>query len=452
MSHQPALLLLAVVAIALGLASLAGCDTDRVPLPPNVVFILTDDHRHDALGCAGHPWIRTPNLDRLADEGIRFTSAFVTTSLCSPSRASFLTGLYAHRHGVTRNEHADLSRSLPTIAQLLQNAGYETAFIGKWHMARWSTPRQGFDHWVSFNRQGDYLKNTLNVDGRWVLSERYVTDELTDRALAFLDHERDRPFLLILSHKAVHAPFLPAPRDTGLYTDATIAPVTTPPGGTAGKPDWGSRRPDFDQVSFQREYARTLAAVDTSVGRILDRLDELGLLDETVVLYAGDNGFLSGEHGGLVDKRAAYEPSIRIPLLMRYPPRVPRGRVCEELVLNIDLAPTVVELAGLAVPAGMQGASWLPLLAGAPGRHAILYEYFAEEGPVPTTLAVRTRDWKLITFPLDPGLPEELYDLQADPDEHRNLAADPAHAKTLANLRAELVSLQEETDFTMIHH
>jgi len=417
---------------------------------PNIVFILTDDHRHDALGCSGHPFLQTPNLDRLATEGVRFTNAFVTTSLCSPSRASFLTGCYAHTHGVTANEQQDPPPELPTFPALLQTAGYETAFVGKWHQARWSSPRPGFDHWGSFSGQGDYRRNTLNVDGEFILSERYLTDELTDYAVRFLRRERDRPFLLCLSHKAAHEPFLPAARHAGLYAGAPLGSREDPRDRLADKPDWGGRQAAAGRTEQLRDYFRTLAAVDESTGSILAALAAEGQLDDTVLVYAGDNGFHHGEHGGLWDKRTAYEDSLRIPVLMRYPGLVRAGTTCGEMILNVDLAPTLLELAGLAAPVAMQGRSWLGPLAGGPGRESFLYEYRPGTGPVtagqvPAILAVRTRDWKYIHYPDLAGLNEELYDLQQDPGELFNLAPAPEHAADLDRLRAELKRLREET-------
>lgn len=431
-SRREFLKLMGVGALAVSCRGLTGCAGERPR--PNLVVVLADDHRHDMMGCAGHPWLKTPELDRLADDGVRFTDAFVTTSLCSPSRASFLTGAYAHMHGVVANATSDPDPGLPTYPELLHDAGYETAFVGKWHMARWSTPRAGFDHWVSFNGQGDYERNTLNVNGSWELSERYLTDELTDRALAFVDRPREKPFLLVLSHKAVHAPCRPASRHASLYDGVAVEP--------AGLDD---PRLERERARYMSEYARTLAAVDEGLGRLRNRLDELGLTRDTAVVYAGDNGYFMGEHGGLWDKRAAYEESIRVPLLMSYPRAVPSGAINKAMVLNLDLAPTLLALAGIAPPPAMQGTSWLPQFDGAPGREEFLYEYFEERGDVPTTFAVRTRDWKLIVYPENTGSTTEMYDLREDPGETMNLADDQDHADMRARLTAALARLSEET-------
>ena len=301
--------------------------------PKNVIFVLVDDLRYDALGYMGHPWIETPHLDALAKGGVQMRNAFVTTALCSPSRASILTGQYAHRHRVVDNINPAPPGTI-FFPQYLQQAGYDTAFIGKWHMGGASdAPQPGFDRWVSFRGQGTYLpdKNGLNVDGKAVPQRGYITDELTDYALDWLKQRRaDRPFFLYLSHKAVHSDFTPADRHKGRYTDKPFtAPKTMAdtPENYAGKPMWvRNQRNSFHGVDFPyhsaldiadyyRRYAETLLAVDDSVGRVMALLRDRGLLDSTIVMFMGDNGFAFGEHG-LIDKRTAYEASMRVPLLM----------------------------------------------------------------------------------------------------------------------------------------
>jgi len=231
--------------VGLGVASLAmpGCvvGSERAARRANIVFILTDDQRYDVMSCAGHPWLKTPNMDRLAKEGVLFQNAFVTTSLCSPSRASFLTGCYAHTHEVFMNNGKYPNPSIPTFPQLLRKAGYQTAFIGKWHMGRPDSPRSGFDHWVSFSGQGRYDKNKLIVDGKTVRSEVYITDELTNYAVRFLKSKHNKPFMLYLSHKAVHAPFKPAKRHENLYSDIEIKSQHNPSDNLATKPEWGRK-------------------------------------------------------------------------------------------------------------------------------------------------------------------------------------------------------------------
>ncbi|MCH7557437.1 MAG: sulfatase [Planctomycetes bacterium] len=439
--------------VGLGAASLSipGCVVggERAARRPNIIFILTDDQRYDAMSCAGHPWLKTPNMDRLAEEGVLFNNAFVTTSLCSPSRASFLTGCYAHTHEVFMNNGRDPNPSIPTFPQLLRKAGYQTAFIGKWHMARTNSPQPGFDHWVSFSGQGRYDKNKLNVDGEIVQSEVYITDELTNYAVRFLRRKHDRPFMLYLSHKAVHAPFKPAERHENLYSDIEIKSQHNPNDNLAAKPEWG-RKMDKNWKSQIRDYMRSLVAVDESLGRVLETLEAENILDDTAIVFAGDNGYFHGEHGGMWDKRAAYEPSIRIPLLMRYPPLARPGARCDAMVLNIDLAPTLLELAGVGVPGTMQGQSWLGVIKGRPGRESFLYEYFQEvdrKYKRPTVLAVRTKQWKYVTYPLAGKLTDELYDMKNDPQELNNLIGNAGCADVVEQMKKELERLKRKTNF-----
>ena len=424
-------------------------NTGALKNKPNIIFILTDDQRHDAMSCAGHPWLKTPNMDRLAKEGVLFRNAFVTTSLCSPSRGSFLTGCYAHTHEVFRNTGKDPNPSYLTFPQILQKSGYETAFIGKWHMSKEDSPRTGYEHWVSFSGQGRYGNNKLNVDGQTVRSETYVTDELTNYAVRFLKKEHNKPFMLYLSHKAVHAPFTPAKRHANLYSDVEIKSRHNPKDNLKTKAKWG-RKMDKNWKSQILNYYRSLVAVDESIGRVYKTLEQTGVLDNTVIIFAGDNGYFHGEHGGMWDKRAAYEPSMRIPMIMRYPYLVSSATVCEEMVLNIDLAPTILELAGISIPGSMQGQSWLSVLKGRPGRKSFLYEYFQETDrryKRPTVIAVRTKQWKYVTYPLDDSLTGELYNLRIDPEELNNLFGNPGHADITEQMKNELAQLKNKTGF-----
>jgi len=295
----------------------------------NVIFILTDDQRYDAFGFL-HPqtWLKTPNMDRLAREGSYLKNAFVTTALCSPSRASILTGVYAHRHGIVDNNTA-IPAGTRFFPQLLRNAGYKTAFIGKWHMGNGGDePQPGFDKWVSFRGQGSYLpeKNGLNVDGKHIPQKGYITDELTDYALDWLKTiPSDQPYFLYLSHKAVHADFVPAERHKGVYANEKFQPPKTmDESGPAAqhRPMWVQNQrnswhgvdfpyhSDLDISEYYKRYAETLLGVDDSVGRVLEALQQRGQLDSTLIIYMGDNGFAFGEHG-LIDKRTAYEESMR---------------------------------------------------------------------------------------------------------------------------------------------
>jgi N-acetylglucosamine-6-sulfatase len=432
--------------------------------PRNVIFILTDDQRYDALGfLRGQPFLETPNLDALARRGVHLPNAFVTTALCSPSRASILTGWYAHRHRVVDND-SPVPPGLVFFPQYLQRAGYETAFVGKWHMGgHIDDPQPGFDHWVSFKGQGSYLPNKdgMNVNGQRVPQKGYMTDELNGYALDWLKGRRgDRPFMLYLSHKAVHAEFIPAERHRGHYADKRfVPPLTMNPENVRGAPMWvRNQRNSWHGVDFPyhsslniaeyyKRYAETLLAVDEGVGQIVELLKERGMLDSTLIFLMGDNGFAFGEHG-LIDKRTAYEESMRVPLLMQCPELFRGGTVVKEVVANIDIAPTILEAAGLKAPDDMDGQSFLPLAEGkqTPWRDHLLYEYYWEWAfpQTPTIFALRGDRYKYIHYY---GLWDinELYDIQADPKEARNLISSPEHQEVVKQLRRQMFELLERT-------
>lgn len=434
--------------------------------PHNIVFILADDHRYDAMSFMGHPFLKTPRMDQLASEGVHVKNAFVTTALCSPSRASILTGLYAHRHRVVDNNYPVPPGTI-FFPQYLQKVGYQTAFVGKWHMGGASDdPQPGFDHWVSFRGQGTYLpsRNGLNVNGKRVPQKGYITDELTDYAIEWLQgREKEAPFFLYLSHKAVHADFVPAERHKGMYQDVNVVPPETEANteeNYAGKPMWlKDQRNSWHGVDFPyhstldvreyyKRYCETLLAVDDSIGRVLDYLKENDLLESTAIIYMGDNGFLFGEHG-LIDKRVAYEESMRVPMMMFAPGLLPAGTVVEKPVANIDVAPTILELAGLRQPEHMDGNSFLGLARqkDVPWRDFVLYEYYWEKNfpHTPTMHAVRTGQFKYIHYY---GIwdTDELYDLNQDPKEQKNLIRDPRYKAELANLKKMLFAELERTD------
>lgn len=427
--------------MSLLLIALCGVAPAQSPTPRNVVFILTDDQRFDALGCMGHPFLETPHLDQMAKEGTLFERAYVTTALCSPSRASILTSRYAHQHGVLDNITV-LPDTLPTYPKLMRDAGYETAFIGKWHMGGESAaPQPGFDRWVSFRGQGVYYNPVLNVDGNESKHDGYVTDLLTDFAEEFIARDRDKPFALFLAHKAVHAEFAPAERHKGCYADKQYphpASMADTEENYAGKPAWVraqreswhgvdgmyDKKVDFDQ--FARDYAETMRAVDDSVGRVIAALRAKGLDKDTLVVFTSDNGFQFGEHG-LIDKRTMYEASIRVPLLVWCPGVVAAGARRSELITNLDYAPTFLEMAGIPAPKEFMGHSFWKLLQGGqvPWRDAFLYEYFWERSfpQTPTVLGVHAGDAKLMQYH---GIWDryEMYNLAVDPDEQKNLLAD----------------------------
>lgn len=457
-------------------------DTPDRPIgpPPNVVVIVVDDLRWDEFGAAGHPYLQTPAIDRLAAEGVWFTNAFHAVSLCSPNRATLLTGQYASRHGIIDNLARDLaSHHLRTFPQALQARGYETAFVGKWHMGNDPTPRPGFDYWAALPGQGRTVDPELFEDGRLHVVPGYVTDVLTDRAVAFLQRKHERPFLLYLAHKAIHpdarqlndgsidrahpSVYIPAPRHRGRYEGETLARrpnAGPPPGDLEGKPALRRALATRDAPENARAYgaeldrgtseetirrrAEMLLAVDEGLGRILEVLSATGQLDHTMIVFTSDNGYFFGEHGLSIERRMPYEESIRNALLIRYPPLASGGSRVPQLVSSVDLAPTVLDVAGAPADAQIQGRSLVPLLRGdARGwRDAALVEFYTNEQPMPWLLdmdyrAVRTARHKYIQWTQHPD-EDELYDLEADPYEITNLARDPAAAALRRQLREQL--------------
>ncbi len=440
--------------------------------PLNVVFILSDDHRYDFMGFTGKvPFLKTPAMDRMAQEGTHIQNAFVTTSLCSPSRASILTGQLSHRHQVIDNQSlvSDTSTFFP---QYLQQAGYETSFFGKWHMGEHhADPRKGFDHWVSFKGQGAYYNPTLNINGeeKEYRDSTYITDLLTDLAKEWLTERKKetKPFFLYLSHKGVHADFKPAQRHLKNYEavspryPATMFPEKADPEdyNYEDVPDWVKKQRNswhgvdymyHGQISFEdfyKRYNETLLSVDESIGEVIEFLEQNDMLENTLVFYMGDNGFSFGEHG-LIDKRHAYEESIRVPLLVYGAGNLLAKDSVSQLIQNIDIGPTILELAGLKAPASMDGYSFLPLLKGEnpEWRDRIYYEYFWERPfpQTPTVHAVRTDKYKFIRYY---GIWDvnELYDLETDPLEMNNLIRSPEHQETARELRTDLFDWLERT-------
>ncbi len=423
------------------------------PRKPNMLFMYTDDQRYDALSVVQQeqgergrfPWLRTPHLDRIAAEGVRFRNAFVVNSLCSPSRASFLTGCYGHVNGVVNN-HTPFPENNVTHASRLRQAGYVTGYVGKWHMGPQSGQRPGFDYSASFVGQGKYFNCPFEVNGQATPTEGWVDDVATDYAEGFIRDHRTQPFLLVLGFKTCHGPFEPPPRHADTYADqqARAVPNLAVPaiyrrGGSGGNPTAADAPVPPEVVKTNLGMFRGITAIDDNVGRLLKLLDELQLADDTLVVFASDNGYYLGEHG-LGDKRSAYEESLRIPLLVRYPRLGAPGRVVDQLALNIDLAPTLLDFAGVSVPREMHGRSWRPLLEGrtpADWRRSFFYCYFYERNyAIPMVTAVRTETAKLIKYP---GHDEwtEVFDLQNDPFELQNLAHDSASAALRSVLQAE---------------
>ncbi len=450
---------------------------------PNIIVIVVDDLRWDELGMAGHPFLETPQVDRLATEGVWFSNAFHAVPLCSPNRASILTGQYPSRHGIIDNvARARASHRLETFPQDLQGAGYETAYFGKWHMGNDPTPRPGFDQWVAIPGQGRTIDPDLYEDGQIHTVEGYITDVLTDRAIAFIEQERERPFFLYIGHKAIHPDavqlddgsvdlsvprgYVPAPRHLGQYEEgifprrpnniSSLDELADRPAlqrALARKhsaemiEDFGEDELDLGSSDETiRRRAEMMLAVDEGLGRILDTLDSLGIGDETFILFTSDNGFFYGEHGLSLERRLPYEESIRTPMVVRYPPLVAAGTRIDDLVVSVDIAPTAIDLAGAPIPDRVQGRSLLPLLAGIRGdwRQAVLIEFYTYENPFPWLVdmdyrAIRTHRYKYIHWMQHPE-ENELYDLVEDPYEMSNIIGDPAHQEILRGLREQMAT------------
>jgi len=448
---------------------------------PNIIVIVVDDLRWDELGITGHPYIETPNIDRLGLEGARFLNAFHAVPLCSPNRASILTGQYPSRHGIIDNVARNrMSHRLETFPRALQDGGYESAFFGKWHMGNDPTPRPGFDEWTAIPGQGRTVDPELFEDGRIHTVEGYITDILTDRAISFIERPRDRPFFIYIGHKAVHPDaiqlddgsvdlsrpreFVPAPRHAGRYEGKQFGRRTN----FAGSPEDLVSKPalqralrnkhseemlgmfseeELDPNASEptiRRRAEMMLAVDESVGRIVETLSRAGILDDTLILFTSDNGYFYGEHALTIERRLPYEESIRAPLLIRYPALTAAGSEIEELVVSIDIAPTVLEVAGLPVGDQIQGRSLVPQLRGmgADWRRVVLIEFFTYENPFPWLVdmdyrAIRTDRYKYIHWMQHPD-ENELYDLSVDPFEIRNLIDEPRMARVVADLRNEM--------------
>jgi arylsulfatase A-like enzyme len=424
--------------------------------PPDLVVLMTDDQRADAMSCAGNTVLKTPNMDRLAKEGVRFRNGFVTNALCAPSRATLLTGLYSHANGVIDNNNRSIPASIPLVSEMLRKAGYEVAFCGKSHIGGALRDRP-WDHYFGYKGQGDYLKPVIaeGTDGKDLPRDGYMDDVVTDNAVAWLKQKHDKPVCLFLFFKAPHRSWIRAPRHKDLFADAVI------PKPASWDDDRNLKSAAFakaDNVigtakdvpsldAFLKDYYATLTAVDENVGKVLGALKDTGRLDETAILYTSDNGFFAGEWKAY-DKRFMHEPSIRVPFLLRYPKLARAGAESDAMVLNVDIAPTLLDLAGQPVPKSMHGRSLLPLLAGKEDdwREDWLYEYFEFPGPhsVRKQRGVRTKQYKLIHYYEAPE-EFELYDLKADPDERTNLYGKPESAELARRLKARLAELLKET-------
>ena len=476
---RPVVLIFSLMFVFTGCAWRGARPHANAPRRPNVVFILTDDMRWDAMSIAGNPHVQTPNLDRLAAEGVYFRNAFCTTSLCSPSRATILSGLYAHRHGVSNN-FTEYPNDLPSFPRQLQAAGYKTAYIGKYHMGEENDDkRPGFDHFVTHKGQGKYFDTEFNFNGQ----ERrvvpgYYTTVVTDMAIDWLkERKTGEPFLLMLGHKATHSFYYPEPKYEHAFDHVDVQYPRTA-FMLEDNPSWFKDRLDTwhgiygplfdyrknfpdrspqavkDFAAMTRAYWGTVLSVDDSVGRVYQALKELGQLDNTLFIFTTDNGLLNGEHG-MIDKRTMHEASIRLPLIVRYPgltaPEKPR--VVHEMVLTTDFAPTILDICGAEPLPNVHGRSWKSLAQGhsAGWRRSWFYEYnYEKQFPyTPNVRGVRTDEWKFIRYPHGDGGPDrhlpELYNLKTDPQESRNLIGDPKYASTIRRLSRELERLIAQT-------
>ena len=461
---------------------------------PNILFIMSDDHAAHAISAYGSRVNQTPNIDRLAREGMRLDNVFVTNSICTPSRAAILTGQYSHLNGVPVFNRFDSSRR--TVAKLLQEAGYHTGMIGKWHLG--SDPA-GFDHWEILPGQGAYADPVFyTATGETKYTGRYVTDVITDLAIDFLkSRPKDEPFFLMLHHKAPHRPWEPDAAHRAQFAQRWIPEPETfwdsyatrtdalhenqqrvaddltrrdlklepPPGlSDAERTPWLADKPatvtitrDGQAVTltgealarwkyqrYMQDYLATIQSVDDNVGRLLAALDTSGLARNTIVIYTSDQGFFLGDHG-LFDKRFMYEESLRMPFLVRWPGVITPGTRSDAMALNVDFAPTFLAAAGAAVPSDMQGRSLVPILRGrapADWRTSMYYRYYHDPGDHNTRAhyGVRTRTHKLIYFWKKDQW--ELFDLVHDPAELHNLYGQPGQEELTRTLEAELARLK----------
>ena len=464
---------------------------------PNILFIMSDDHAAHAVSSYGSKVNQTPNIDRLARDGVRFANAFVANSICTPSRATLLTGVYSHLNGTPVFNRFDGSQ--PHVGPMLRNAGYHTGIVGKWHLG--SDPT-GFDRWIVLPGQGLYNDPVfVTAAGRLTIAG-YCTDIITDLGIEFLEtRPKEKPFFLLLHHKAPHREWTPHPAQREAFKNRIIAepatllddyatrpaalpgnrqtiaddftrrdlklvpPADLPPGPKRNQ--WLGEKPTEVEISladgsrktlkgleltkwkyqrYMQDYLACIQSMDDGIGRVLDYLDRTGMSSNTVVFYTSDNGFFLGDLG-MYDKRFMYEPSLRIPLLVKWPAGAKRGVVAEAMALNVDWAPTFLDLAGLPVPAAMQGRSLVPLLQGETPRdwrQSMYYRYYHDPGHHNTRAhyGVRTTTHKLIHY--WPTNAWEMFDLRSDPNELRNLADAPAQQEKVAELKTELARLKKE--------
>ena len=465
-----------VLRLAVGIAIFAAAGPASAADRPdaskmNIVLFLSDDHAAHAVSAYGSRINRTPNIDRLARDGALFRNCFAVNSICAPSRASILTGVYGHVNGVRTN--ADRLRpGLATFPKLLQEAGYATALVGKWHL---KDPPEGFDYSCVLPGQGAYFDPVMIANGQRRRFSGYVSEVITEEAVRWLgQRDSSKPFCLLVQHKAPHANWEPGPRYADLFQDAPIPKPTTfdDDYATRGQAIRSHRLfvgPKLWELHYQRrfgpipaevpqeearewvyqrfmaDYLRCVASVDESVGRVLDHLKAAGLADDTMVIYTSDQGFFLGDHG-LYDKRFMYEESIRMPLLIRWPGKTKGGTEVDSIVLNVDLAPTLLDVAGVSPPDAMQGRSFKLILQGkrpSDWRPAMYYRFYEQAYGIGPHEGVRTDRYKLIHYLYGDGA-WELYDLQQDPDELRNLFGDSNYEQVAIQVQTRLAELREQ--------
>ena len=433
---------------------------------PNFLFLLTDDQSYATTSLTGSPFMKTPNIDRIGREGALFTNAFVAMSLCAPSRACFLTGLYPHKNGIIGNQ-TRWNQDLQTLPGVLHANGWRTAHIGKFHMDGDDRVQPGYDYWAAQIAQGTYENPRKNINGKWTDMKGYDTTIVTDQAIEFMRENRSQPFCTWIGYKACHGPWTPAPGHEKDFADYPFKPPASFALDDQGKPKRVRAKSQNRRISGgakqakakkkkqaagdapasldawsarERSYFRSLMGVEDSVARIFAFLEKEKLLDDTIVCYCGDNGFFHGEHG-LHGKMEAYEEALRVPMMVRYPRQIKPGQRCDAFVANVDLAPSILDLCDVKAPRPMQGQSWRPLVTGqksAPRRDSFVYTMHGGDAAHPTVKALRTERYKLI-LNLNPADKPELYDLKNDPQELKNLAG-PASRTLLSDLRGKLIA------------
>jgi arylsulfatase A-like enzyme len=457
---------------------------------PNIIFVMTDDHAYHQMSLTGNELISTPNLDRLAKEGVWFKNAFCTNSLCAPSRATILTGCLSNVNGImgnseSKNHTERLDPDLPTFPLLLQAAGYQTAIVGKWHLPH--DPR-GFDYSCILPGQGVYYDPEMIENGERKNFEGYVTDIITDKAMDYLGSlKKDKPFCLVYQHKGPHRPFTPARRHEGLYSDMDLPYPETFNDDYATRMvaakaadmrfeqsiagDYGdifggmteTEKKEWIYQRFVKDHYRAVQSIDEGLGRVLDYLDENGLAENTLIIYTTDNGFFLGEHGWY-DKRFMYEPALRIPFLLRYPAKVKPGQVEERMIMNVDVAPTILDFAEISIPEVMQGESLKPILTGETiaWRDHIYYSYYENTWAMRVLeqselsdpnfdfftahrigphRGIRNEHFKLIEYYSTSNY-WEFFDLEKDPEEINNAYNDPAYAEIIKSMTTQLRETQ----------